>query len=168
MSRAKACNLCLHVQARSGLAAQPMRGGWQSWSVCRSTCRRLSRLWTRLWLSRARQQSACGGCCLHQTRRPRSCRWLVSCDANAPLLASLGQALHMLALLNFMTASFFQRDVKGLQHTGMMFVGDGEVDRALLDLLQQNIDAATAAGQAQAAEFMTKVRMAAMKFVITA
>ena len=45
--------------------------------------------------------------------------------------------------------------------------GDGEVDIALLDLLQQNIDAATAAGQAQAAEFMTKVRVAAMKFVIT-
>jgi len=46
--------------------------------------------------------------------------------------------------------------------------GDGEIDRPLLDLLQQNIDAATAAGQAQAAEFMTKVRAAAMKFLITA
>lgn len=68
-------------------------------------------------------------------------------------------------------ASLSQRDLhhtKGLLHSGMMIVGDGEVDRALLDLLQQNIDAATAAGQAQAAEFMTKVRMAAMKFVITA
>jgi hypothetical protein len=50
----------------------------------------------------------------------------------------------------------------------MRCAGDGEIDRPLLDLLQQNIDAATAAGQAQAAEFMTKVRAAAMKFLITA
>ncbi len=46
--------------------------------------------------------------------------------------------------------------------------GDNEIDRPLLDLLQQNIDAATAAGQIQAAEFMGKVRAAAMKFLITA
>ena len=46
--------------------------------------------------------------------------------------------------------------------------GDNEIDRPLLDLLQQNIDAATAAGQTQAAEFMGKVRAAAMKFLITA
>lgn len=46
--------------------------------------------------------------------------------------------------------------------------GDNEIDRPLLDLMQQNIDAATAAGQKQAAEFMGKVRAAAMKFLITA
>ena len=62
---------------------------------------------------------------------------------------------------------------RGLQHNGglpedgICVAGDGEIDRALLDLMQQNIDAATAAGQAQAVEFMTKIRVAAMKFLIT-
>ena len=79
--------------------------------------------------------------------------------------------MRTLAFLKSLIASSWLRNlehVKGLRHDGTMVAGDGEVDRALLDLLQQNIDAASAAGQAQAAEFMTKVRMAAMKFVITA
>ncbi|KAK9834063.1 hypothetical protein WJX81_006953 [Elliptochloris bilobata] len=51
--------------------------------------------------------------------------------------------------------------------TLLQMAGDGEIDRPLLDLLQQNIEAANGAGQAQAAEFMSKVRAAAMKFLIT-
>lgn len=42
-----------------------------------------------------------------------------------------------------------------------------EIDVALISLLQQNIDGAEAAGQAQAAAFMTKVRDACSKYVIT-
>ena len=45
--------------------------------------------------------------------------------------------------------------------------GNNEIDRALLDLLQQNIDAAKQAGQAEPAVFMEKVRDAARKFVLT-
>jgi hypothetical protein len=41
-----------------------------------------------------------------------------------------------------------------------------EIDNALLQLLQQNIDSATAAKQADAAAFMTKVRDACAKYVI--
>jgi hypothetical protein len=44
--------------------------------------------------------------------------------------------------------------------------GNNEIDEALIDLLQQNIDAAKAAGQKEPAEFMEKVRDAARKFVI--
>lgn len=42
-----------------------------------------------------------------------------------------------------------------------------EVDAALVNLLQQNADAARAAGNADAAKFLEKVRDAARKFVIT-
>ena len=45
--------------------------------------------------------------------------------------------------------------------------GNNEIDRALLDLLQQNIDAAKQAGQAEPAVFMEKIRDAARKFVLT-
>ena len=78
----------------------------------------------------------------------------------------------MLALLKSLPLPHpYQRrleHIKAFPDDRIMVVGDGEVDRALMDLLQQNIDAATAAGQAQAAEFMTKIRTAAMKFVMTA
>ena len=50
----------------------------------------------------------------------------------------------------------------------MWVTGNNEIDSALLDLLQQNIDAARAAGQKEPAEFMEKVRDAARKFLITA
>ncbi|BDA41411.1 hypothetical protein COCOBI_02-1910 [Coccomyxa sp. Obi] len=46
--------------------------------------------------------------------------------------------------------------------------GNNEIDTALIDLLQQNIDAAKAAGQKEPAEFMEKIRDAARKFVMTA
>lgn len=42
----------------------------------------------------------------------------------------------------------------------------GEIDQPLIDLLTQNITAAEAAGQKEAAEFMTKVRNAANRFLI--
>lgn len=42
-----------------------------------------------------------------------------------------------------------------------------EIDVALLDLLQQNIDAAKAAGQADAAQFMEKVKQATAKFLVS-
>ncbi len=45
--------------------------------------------------------------------------------------------------------------------------GNNEIDKPLIDLLQQNIDAARQAGQAEPAEFMEKVRDAARKFVLT-
>ena len=45
--------------------------------------------------------------------------------------------------------------------------GNNEIDRPLLELLQQNIDAARHAGQAEPAAFMEKVRDAARKFVLT-
>lgn len=45
-------------------------------------------------------------------------------------------------------------------------VGDNEIDKGLLDLLQQNIDAAHAAGQSDPALFMEKVRDAAKKFML--
>lgn len=41
-----------------------------------------------------------------------------------------------------------------------------EVDRSLIDLLDQNIEGATAAKQDQAAEFMKKVKMAAMRYLV--
>lgn len=46
-------------------------------------------------------------------------------------------------------------------------VGDNEIDSGLLDLLQENIDAAKAAGQTEASQFMEKVRDAARKFVLS-
>lgn len=42
-----------------------------------------------------------------------------------------------------------------------------EIDVALMDLLQSNIEAAKGAGQDKAAEFMEKVKTAAAKFLIT-
>lgn len=49
----------------------------------------------------------------------------------------------------------------------MCIAGNNEIDTALLDLLQQNIDGAKAAGQKEPAEFMEKIRDAARKFVMT-
>lgn len=49
----------------------------------------------------------------------------------------------------------------------MRCAGNNEIDSGLLDLLQQNIDAAKAAGQTEPAQFMEKVRDAARKFVMS-
>jgi len=46
--------------------------------------------------------------------------------------------------------------------------GAGEIDQALMDLMEQNIEGAEAAGQKEAAEFMTKVRQAAGRYLIKA
>jgi hypothetical protein len=45
--------------------------------------------------------------------------------------------------------------------------GENEIDQALCDLLQQNIDAARMANQTKPAEFMEKVLGACKKFLIT-
>ncbi len=42
-----------------------------------------------------------------------------------------------------------------------------EIDQALVDLLQQNIDAAKAANQTAPAEFMEKVKVAVAKYLVT-
>lgn len=57
------------------------------------------------------------------------------------------------------------KDKKG---TLLEMAGAGEIDQALIDLLQQNIDGARAAGQDDAAEFMTKVQQAAVRYLIKA
>ena len=44
--------------------------------------------------------------------------------------------------------------------------GNNEIDKTLLDLLEQNISAARAAGQDDAAGFMEKIRDAAKKFIL--
>ena len=45
--------------------------------------------------------------------------------------------------------------------------GDNQIDQPLLDLLQQNISAARAGGQEEAAVFMEKIHAATKKFLIT-
>ena len=45
--------------------------------------------------------------------------------------------------------------------------GDNQIDQPLLDLLQQNIAAAKAGGQSDAATFMERVHDAARKFLIS-
>ena len=50
--------------------------------------------------------------------------------------------------------------------TLLQMAGDGEIDQALINLLQQNIDAARNAGQEDPVKFLEKVRDAARKFVI--
>ena len=47
------------------------------------------------------------------------------------------------------------------------FAGDNQIDQPLLDLLQQNIAAAKAGGQSDAATFMEKVHDAARKFIMS-
>ena len=49
---------------------------------------------------------------------------------------------------------------------GARLAGNNEIDKPLLALLQQNIDAARAAGQIDPAVFMEKVRDAARKYVL--
>ncbi|CAL5222746.1 g5153 [Coccomyxa viridis] len=51
--------------------------------------------------------------------------------------------------------------------TLLEMAGNNEIDNGLLDLLQENIDAAKAAGQPEPAQFMEKVRDAAKKFVMS-
>lgn len=45
--------------------------------------------------------------------------------------------------------------------------GNNEIDQPLLDLLQQNIEAAQAAGQEDPAKFMQKIRDAAQRYLIS-
>ncbi|CAK0783772.1 hypothetical protein CVIRNUC_006972 [Coccomyxa viridis] len=56
---------------------------------------------------------------------------------------------------------------KDKKATLLEMAGNNEIDNGLLDLLQQNIDAARSAGQAEPADFMEKVRDAARKFVMS-
>ncbi len=42
--------------------------------------------------------------------------------------------------------------------------GSNQIDKPLLDLLQQNIDAARSAGQEQPATFMEKIKAAAQRY----
>lgn len=56
------------------------------------------------------------------------------------------------------------KDKKG---TLLEMAGAGEIDQALIDLMEQNIAGATAAGQEEAAEFMKKVQQATMRYLIT-
>lgn len=44
--------------------------------------------------------------------------------------------------------------------------GNNEIDRSLIDLLDQNIEGATAAKNEQAAEFMRKVKQAALRYMV--
>ena len=44
--------------------------------------------------------------------------------------------------------------------------GDNQIDKPLLDLLQQNIEAAKAADQKDAVTFMERIRDAARKYVL--
>ncbi|KAK9846951.1 hypothetical protein WJX84_012386 [Apatococcus fuscideae] len=46
--------------------------------------------------------------------------------------------------------------------------GDNQIDKPLLDLLQQNIDAARSAGQEQPAMFMEKIKAAAQRYRLNA
>eukprot|EP00884_Botryococcus_braunii_P010368 jgi/Botrbrau1/19332/Bobra.0073s0062.1 len=55
---------------------------------------------------------------------------------------------------------------KDKRETLLQMAGDNEIDQPLLDLLQQNIDAARGAGQMEPAAFMEKIRDAARKFVL--
>ena len=50
---------------------------------------------------------------------------------------------------------------------GACHAGDNQIDQPLLDLLQQNIAAAKAGGQNDAATFMEKVHDAARKFIMS-
>jgi hypothetical protein len=56
---------------------------------------------------------------------------------------------------------------KDKRATLMEMAGNNEIDQGLLDLLQQNIHAARAAGQEEPALFMEKIRDAARKFSLT-
>ena len=57
-------------------------------------------------------------------------------------------------------------EAKDKKQTILDMAAANEIDRALLQLLQQNIDGATAAGQEQAAHVMSKIRDACAKYVI--
>ena len=57
---------------------------------------------------------------------------------------------------------------KDKKATLLEMAGAGEIDQALIDLLQQNIEGAREAGQEDAAEFMTKVQQAAKRYLIKA
>lgn len=56
----------------------------------------------------------------------------------------------------------------GLEHqfllTSRCCAGANQIDKPLLDLLQQNIDAARSAGQEQPAVFMEKIKAAAQRY----
>ena len=56
---------------------------------------------------------------------------------------------------------------KDKKATLLDMAGAGEIDQALMDLMEQNIAGAKAAGQEEAAEFMKKVQQATMRYLIT-
>ncbi|KXZ41137.1 hypothetical protein GPECTOR_740g899 [Gonium pectorale] len=60
------------------------------------------------------------------------------------------------------------KDKKETILVGGEMAAANEIDQALVDLLQQNIDAAKAAEQTAAAEFMEKVKVAVAKYLVTA
>lgn len=55
---------------------------------------------------------------------------------------------------------------KDKKATLLEMAGSGEIDQPLMDLMDQNIEGAKAAGQEEAAEFMTKVQAAARRFLV--
>ena len=57
---------------------------------------------------------------------------------------------------------------KDKKATLLEMAGEGEIDQALMDLMDQNIAGAKAAGQDEAAEFMEKVQNAARRFFTVA
>lgn len=56
---------------------------------------------------------------------------------------------------------------KDKRATLLEMAGNNQIDQPLLDLLQQNISAARAGGQEEAAQFMEKIHLATKKFLIT-
>ena len=74
------------------------------------------------------------------------------------------QAARLLSPADRMRRLLMAKDKKA---TLLEMAAANEVDAALVALLGQNAEAAAAAGQAEAAEFLTKVRDAARKFVMS-
>ena len=70
----------------------------------------------------------------------------------------------LVAPLDRMKKLLMAQDKKGML---LEMAGNNEIDQPLLDLLQQNIEAAKAAGQEDPAMFMQKIRDAAQRFMIS-
>lgn len=56
---------------------------------------------------------------------------------------------------------------KDKKATLLEMAGNNEIDQALIDLLDQNIEGAAAAKQDKVVEFMTKVKQAALRYLVT-
>lgn len=56
---------------------------------------------------------------------------------------------------------------KNKKETLLQMAGDNEIDQAFMDLLEQNIEGAQEAGRDDVVEFMTKIRQAAGKYLIS-